>query len=218
MSALEKSWKQMESSSGVVAQKQDEITAATKKQVDYRIAAYDSERKGFTSMTTSIEDEYQKKMLGERKYKEMQLLTALSGNEMTARDKLTREETIRKQQAIWFMEDSDKKKKEDEKQSEKDQKLREQYDTKRNKIFSDLKEKQEKAAKDNPDALRISQTIAPALKAGSVEAYKFMLNQKDKLAEVAEEQRKLMVDNNALAQKQLAQLERIPSMGLVRGN
>ena len=216
MAALEKSFKQMESSASVVAQKQEQITASAKQQADYRIKAFEDERKGFTSMTKSIDDEYQKKMLGERKYKEMQLLTALSGNEMTERDKLARAEAIRKQEAIWFMEDKEKKEKEDEKRVEKEVKLREQYEDKRNKIYQDLKEKQEKSRQNDPDALKISQTIAPALKAGSVEAYKFMMNQKDKLAELAEDQKKILFENQRIAEKQLAQLERIPAIGRVR--
>lgn len=210
LEAVSASWKKMEASASVVAEKQEQITASAKKQIDFG-ERYD--KTGFLSITKSIDDEYQKKMLGERKYKEMQILTSLSGNELSERDKVVRGEALRKQEALWLIEDNEKKAKEDEKRVEKEQKYREQYDTKRNKIFADLKEKQEKATKNDPDALKISQTIAPALKAGSVEAYKFMLNQKDKLAEIAQEQKKTMDENLEVAKKQLEELSRIPSIG-----
>lgn len=69
---------------------------------------------------------------------------------------------------------------------------------------------------DKSDALSISQTIAPALKAGSVEAYKFMLNQKDKLYEAAQEQKAVTVEALEVAKKQLAAAENQPLLNTRR--
>ena len=69
---------------------------------------------------------------------------------------------------------------------------------------------------DKSNALGISQTIAPALKAGSVEAYKFMLQQKDKLYEAAQEQKELTIQSLELAKQQLAATKDIPRLGLAK--
>lgn len=74
---------------------------------------------------------------------------------------------------------------------------------------------QAKAA-DKSDALGVSQTIAPALKAGSVEAYKFMLNQKDKLYEAAQEQKELTSETLEVAKQQLIATQAIPKLGVKR--
>lgn len=69
---------------------------------------------------------------------------------------------------------------------------------------------------DNSNALGVSQTIAPALKAGSVEAYKFMLGQKDKLYEAAQEQKELSTEHLDIAKQQLAAAQQQPKVGLRR--
>lgn len=74
---------------------------------------------------------------------------------------------------------------------------------------------QAKAA-DKSDALGVSQTIAPALKSGSVEAYKFMLNQKDKLYEAAQEQKELTSETLEVAKQHLIATQAIPKIGLLR--
>jgi hypothetical protein len=66
------------------------------------------------------------------------------------------------------------------------------------------------------DPLSISQTIAPALKAGSVEAYKFMLQQKDKLYEAAQQQTELSTQTLEVAKQQLAATQAIPKIGVKR--
>ena len=65
-------------------------------------------------------------------------------------------------------------------------------------------------AADKSNALGISQTIAPALKAGSVEAYKFMLGQKDKLYEAAQEQNKTSLDHLDVAKQTLTAVQNQP--------
>ena len=72
------------------------------------------------------------------------------------------------------------------------------------------------AADKNQDPLNVSQTIAPALKAGSVEAYKFMLNQKDKLYEAAQEQKELTSETLEVAKQQLIATQAIPKLGVKR--
>jgi tape measure domain-containing protein len=71
-------------------------------------------------------------------------------------------------------------------------------------------------AADKSNALGISQTIAPALKAGSVEAYKFMLGQKDKLFEAAQEQNKTSLDQLDIAKQQLTALQNQPLLNKKR--
>jgi hypothetical protein len=71
-------------------------------------------------------------------------------------------------------------------------------------------------AADKSNALGISQTIAPALKAGSVEAYKFMLGQKDKLFEAAQEQNKTSLDHLDVAKQQLTALQNQPLLNRKR--
>ena len=71
-------------------------------------------------------------------------------------------------------------------------------------------------ALDRSNALGISQTIAPALKAGSVEAYKFMLGQKDKLYEAAQGQQKTLDDQLAIAKQQLTALQNQPLLNKKR--
>jgi hypothetical protein len=72
------------------------------------------------------------------------------------------------------------------------------------------------AAEKKSDPLSISQTIAPALKAGSVEAYKFMLNQKDKLYEAAQEQKQVSTETLSVAKQQLTAIQAIPKIGVKR--
>jgi hypothetical protein len=71
-------------------------------------------------------------------------------------------------------------------------------------------------AADKSNALGISQTIAPALKAGSVEAYKFMLGQKDKLYEAAQEQNKTSLDHLDIAKQTLTALQNQPLLNKKR--
>jgi len=75
---------------------------------------------------------------------------------------------------------------------------------------------QANAAEKKQNPLNISQTIAPALKAGSVEAYKFMLNQKDKLYEAAQEQKELTSETLEVAKQQLIATQAIPKLGVKR--
>jgi tape measure domain-containing protein len=77
---------------------------------------------------------------------------------------------------------------------------------------------QANAAEKKQDPLGISQTIAPALKAGSVEAYKFMQQQNDKLYE--ESQKLINVSEQTLdvAKQQLTAIQAIPRIGLRRGS
>lgn len=80
----------------------------------------------------------------------------------------------------------------------------------------------EKLIKDGKDAAekmdpqKLSQTIAPALRAGSVEAYKFMLNQKDKLYEAAQEQKQVSTETLSVAKQQLTAIQAIPKIGVKR--
>jgi tape measure domain-containing protein len=71
-------------------------------------------------------------------------------------------------------------------------------------------------ALDKSNALSISQTIAPALKAGSVEAYKFMLGQKDKLFEAAQEQNKTSLDQLDIAKQTLTAMQNQPLLNKKR--
>jgi tape measure domain-containing protein len=71
-------------------------------------------------------------------------------------------------------------------------------------------------AEKQQDPLNISQTIAPALKAGSVEAYKFMLQQKDKLYEAAQEQKEVSTQTLDIAKQQLTAIQAIPKIGTRR--
>ena len=71
-------------------------------------------------------------------------------------------------------------------------------------------------AADKSNALGISQTIAPALKAGSVEAYKFMLGQKDKLFEAAQEQNKTSLDHLDVAKQTLTAIQNQPLLNKKR--
>ena len=71
-------------------------------------------------------------------------------------------------------------------------------------------------AADKSNALGISQTIAPALKAGSVEAYKFMLGQKDKLYEAAQEQNKTSLDHLDVAKQTLTAMQNQPLLNKKR--
>ena len=71
-------------------------------------------------------------------------------------------------------------------------------------------------ALDKSNALSISQTIAPALKAGSVEAYKFMLGQKDKLYEAAQEQNKTSLDQLDIAKQTLTAMQNQPLLNKKR--
>lgn len=75
---------------------------------------------------------------------------------------------------------------------------------------------QANAAEKKSDPLNISQTIAPALKAGSVEAYKFMLNQRDKLYEAAQEQKQVSTETLSVAKQQLTAIQAIPKIGVKR--
>ena len=71
-------------------------------------------------------------------------------------------------------------------------------------------------AADKSNPLGISQTIAPALKAGSVEAYKFMLNQKDKLYEAAQEQARNQIDQLDVAKQTLTAIQNQPLLNKKR--
>lgn len=65
----------------------------------------------------------------------------------------------------------------------------------------------------NPN--NVSATIAPALKAGSVEAYKFLNQQKDKAYQVAQKQVLLQEQANDLLRKQTIAIQQQPVMGVV---
>jgi len=191
------------------------VRLTQKQKDDEKRVAFKDERKDFESQINAIDEEYRKKIIGEEKFKEMQLLTALTGNEMIAGDREKREEALWQLSAIKQMEANEKAKKERDKQIEDEQKAKEQFGEKRNKIVGDLQEKQKKIG-ENTDPLKISQTIAPALKEGSVEAYKFMQGQKDKLYEAAQEQQKVLNENLEVAKKQLAALEAQPLLNKKR--
>jgi hypothetical protein len=94
-----------------------------------------------------------------------------------------------------------------------------QANSKRNeaekKIRGDFDEREAKRLKNN-NPMNISDTIAPALKAGSVEAYKFMLSQKDKAADVAERQAQIAEESKEILNKQLDAMNNMPKLGLAR--
>ena len=188
----------------------------TQKQVeDQKRISFSEERKDFESQIKSIDDEYRKKMIGEEKFNEMKLLTALQGNEMIAGDKEKLEEALWQQSAIKQMEATEKAKKEREAQAKEEEKAKERNVEKRSKIDDDLRGKQRKII-ENTDPLKISQTVAPALKAGSVEAYKFMQQQKDKLYEASQDQQKSLNEALEVAKQQLAATQAIPKLGVKR--
>jgi tape measure domain-containing protein len=192
------------------------VRLTQKQKDDEKRVAFKDERKDFESQINSIDEEYRKKIIGEEKFKEMQLLTALSGNEMIAGDREKREEALWQMRAIKQMEEIEKAKKEREKEIESEQRAREQYGDKKKKIGEDLQEKQRKA-QENTNPMNISQTLAPALKAGSVEAYKFMQGQKDKLYEAAQNQQKTLDEALAQAIRQTTALENQPLLNKKRG-
>lgn len=193
------------------------VQLTQKQKDDEKRRAFKSERTDFESQINSIDEEYRKKIIGEDKFKEMQLLTALSGNEMIAGDRQKREEALWQLSAIKQMEANEKAKKEREKQITDQAEAKERFNEKKNKIAEDLKEKQNKIREDSRDTSGISKTLAPALKAGSVEAYKFMMNRQDKVAEIAERQEKLLDEALAQSRRQTIALENQPLLNKKRG-
>jgi hypothetical protein len=192
------------------------LAQLTQKQKDNeKRVAFKDERKDFESQINAIDEEYRKKIMGEEKFAEMKLLTSLSGNEMIAGDKQKREEALWQMSAIKQMEANEKAKKDSQKEIEDQQRAREQFGEKKNKIAEDLQEKQRKA-RENTNPMNISQTIAPALKQGSVEAYKFMQGQKDKLYEAAQNQQKTLDEALAQAIRQTTALENQPLLNKKR--
>lgn len=186
-----------------------QIVELTQRQKDdEKRTAFSAERSDFNSQIQGIDDEYRKKIIGEEKFNEMKLLTALRGNEMIAGDREKLEEALWQKSAIKQMDAFEKSKQEREKQTKDETDARDRFNEKKNKIRDDLKEKQDKAK--DPDALKISQTIAPALKAGSVEAYKFMQGQKDKLYEAAQTQQRTLDEALAQSRRQTTALENQP--------
>jgi len=107
------------------------------------------------------------------------------------------------------IEDRNKERDEAEKalETEKDQRAKQmdQLDKQRNGFLKD---------KDriSDDAVNGFKTIAPALKAGSVEAYKFMLNQKDKAAEIAERALEINGRIKDIQEQQLELLKQQPKL------
>lgn len=200
-----------------VADKKTQFEQLTKEQVEIRKRLmFKSERENFDSQVEAINEEYRKKMIGEEKFAEMKLRTALQGNAMIDGDRERLEEALWKRSAIKQMEAFDKAKKDRENQVQKEADAKQKYNESREKIRGNFEEKRAKILSDGKDALGISQTIAPALKAGSVEAYKFMLGQKDKVAEIAERQEKLMNEALAEAKKQTTALENQPLLNKKR--
>lgn len=193
------------------------VQLTQKQKDDEKRRAFKSERTDFESQINAIDEEYRKKIIGEEKFKEMQLLTALSGNEMIAGDRQNREEALWQLSAIKQMEANEKAKKEREKQITDQAEATDRFNEKKNKIAEDLKEKQNKIREDSKDTSGISKTLAPALKAGSVEAYKFMMNRQDKVAEIAERQEKLLDEALAQSRRQTIALENQPLLNKKRG-
>jgi tape measure domain-containing protein len=168
------------------------VTDEMKKQQELQEKLLNSDRSRFYSQVKSIQEEYQKKMMGEQQYGELQLRNAMRYEQMTDKERKLLDDALKMRTKL-----SDIEKFEHNKKVEKD------FVTEKNKIIGDLKDREAKIRDDSKDGLNVSKTIAPALKAGSVEAYKFMLNQKDKLADIAERQEKLMDEANRLSQKHI---------------
>lgn len=90
------------------------------------------------------------------------------------------------------------------------------YASREKKIWDDAGERDLKARFGNDNPMNVSDKIAPALKAGSVEAYKFMLNQKDKVADIAERQAEIAEESKDILNKQLDALNNMPQLRLAR--
>jgi predicted nucleic acid-binding Zn-ribbon protein len=72
------------------------------------------------------------------------------------------------------------------------------------------KMRQKKIAGDDKFGDQVTDRTAPALRAGSVEAYKFLLAQRDSLAEKQARQEELAEEANTIAREQLDELRQQP--------
>ncbi len=187
-------------------------TDEMKKQEEMQGRLLNTERSSFLSQVNHIKEQYDRKMMGEEKFHEFKLRNSMKYEHMTKKEKQMLDQSIGMMNELSRM---DKFAKDEHYRQFRDDQLRDRQE-KKNKIQEDLKEKQGKARSDGMDGLGISQTIAPALKAGSVEAYKFMLNQKDKLFDVAQDQQRTMAEALEIAKKQLAAAENQPLLNKKR--
>ncbi len=88
---------------------------------------------------------------------------------------------------------------------EKQAALEEEFKRRQEQIEKEAGKKRDKLKKDGEGG--VTENSAPALRAGSVEAYKFMLAQKDKLAEQGERVLKVQEDIKTVMDEQLAELK-----------
>lgn len=98
-------------------------------------------------------------------------------------------------------EDLEKRKKMDSQTKERIQKAEKDFD----KLKSELKN-------DNPN--NIAAAVAPALRAGSVEAYRFLMNQRNEAAEIAQEQADIAREQLVVQQQQLEAFQNSQMIGI----
>jgi tape measure domain-containing protein len=98
-------------------------------------------------------------------------------------------------------EDAEKRKKMDSQTKDRIQKAEKDFD----KLKSDLKN-------DNPN--NIAAAVAPALRAGSVEAYRFLMNQRNEAAEIAQEQAEIAREQLVVQQQQLEAFQSSQMIGI----
>lgn len=78
--------------------------------------------------------------------------------------------------------------------------------------FEKLKSEVNKKQDDNPN--NIAAAVAPALRAGSVEAYRFMMNQRNEAAEIAREQASIAQEQLEIQRQQLDATRSMPIIGV----
>jgi tape measure domain-containing protein len=80
---------------------------------------------------------------------------------------------------------------------------------------TDVERKLEKLGKDKEsDPTNVASAIAPALRAGSVEAYRFLVNQRNEAAEIAQKQASIAEQQLALQQQQLEATKSMQMVGV----
>ena len=89
-----------------------------------------------------------------------------------------------------------------------------QFDREQDQEFRERKRVEDAAQKQEDDNKKVG-NIAPALKAGSVEAYKYMLSQKDKAGQVAEKQLVITTEALEIGKRQLSALENFQQLEAV---
>ena len=195
-----------------VAKAEEEASAEYQKSMIARSA---KDREAFEKETQKIDEAYRKQMMGADEFEKMKLYSMLHLSDRTKEDQQRLNDALWQLEATRIAKKNEETKKDAEKEKKRvdeeikrakeslanpTDKLRTELDKiaalqkqgmdagsafkLRLQAFENFDKSKQKSGSD------VSATIAPALKAGSVEAYKFILGQKDKSTQLAQEQLK----------------------------